>query len=51
MIKKLCSVGRKVMNILRGLNVEGFNRISMCKVVKKKWDKLEVTHEGTNHVK
>ena len=28
-----------------------FNRISSCDTAKQIWDKLEVTHEGTNQVK
>ena len=30
------------------LDVNEFNRISGCETAKNFWDKLEVTHEGTN---
>ncbi|XVF20876.1 hypothetical protein REPUB_Repub12eG0040900 [Reevesia pubescens] len=33
------------------LNLVEFNRISTCKIAKKIWDKLKVTHEGTSQVK
>ena len=33
------------------LHPNEFNRISSCNMVKQIWDKLEVTHEGTNQVK
>lgn len=43
---------QKTMNILFcGLNVEEFNRVSMCANAKEIWDTLETTHEGTNQVK
>ena len=40
------------MNLLYyALNVSEFNRISTCISAKEIWDRLEVTHEGTNQVK
>ena len=33
------------------LNASEFNRISTCTSAKKIWDRLKVTHEGTNQVK
>ncbi|XP_052188099.1 uncharacterized protein LOC127798498 [Diospyros lotus] len=42
----------KAMNtLICALCPEEFNRISTCKTTKEIWDKLEVTHEGTNQVK
>ena len=42
----------KVMNILYcTLDPNEFNRISTCKSAKEIWDRLEVTHEGTNQIK
>ena len=41
----------KVMNILYcALDPNEFNCASTCESVKEIWDKLEVTHEGTNYV-
>ena len=40
------------MNILYyALDANEFNHISTCMSVKKIWDRLKVTHEGTNQVK
>ena len=40
------------MNILYcALDANEFNHISTCISAKKIWDRLEVTHEGTNQVK
>ena len=40
------------MNVLYYfLNANEFNRISTCNSAKKIWDRLKVTHEGTNQVK
>ena len=33
------------------LHPSEFNRISSCDTAKQIWDKLKVTHEGTNQVK
>ncbi|KAH1082972.1 hypothetical protein J1N35_022733 [Gossypium stocksii] len=33
------------------LGLNEYNRVSLCDNVKEKWDKLEVTHEGTSRVK
>lgn len=42
----------KAMNMLYcALDPAEFNRISACESAKEIWDKLEVTHEGTNQVK
>ena len=40
------------MNILYcALDPNEFNRISTCESAKEIWDRLDVTHEGTNQVK
>ena len=40
------------MNLLYfPLDPNEFNRISTCDTSKEIWDRLEVTHEGTNQVK
>ena len=40
------------MNLLYcALNASEFNRISTCTSAKEIWNRLEVTHEGTNQVK
>ncbi|MBM1019732.1 retrotransposon gag domain-containing protein, partial [Escherichia coli] len=42
----------KALNALFcALSPAEFDRISSCKTAKEVWDKLEVTHEGTNQVK
>ena len=42
----------KAMNLLYcALDANEFNRIFTCSLVKEIWDRLEVTHEGTNQVK
>ena len=33
------------------LGVSEYNRVSLCENAKEVWDKLQVTHEGTNRVK
>ena len=33
------------------LRASEYNRVSFCENAKKVWDKLQVTHEGTNRVK
>ena len=33
------------------LDVNEFNRIFVCEIAKKNWDKLKVTHKGTSQVK
>ena len=48
----MAQLNAKVMNVLYcALDVNEFNRISTCMSAKKIWDRLEVTHEGTNQVK
>ena len=50
-VKKV-QVNFKAINTLHYvLNPTEFNRISTCKMIKKIWDKLKVTHEGTTQVK
>ena len=40
------------MNVLYcALDANEFNQIFTCNLAKKIWDRLEVTHEGTNQVK
>ena len=48
----MAQLNAKAMNILYcALDANEFNRISTCMSAKKIWDRLEVTHEGTNQVK
>ena len=50
--KKMAPLNAKAMNILYyALDANEFNHISTCMSAKKIWDRLEVTHEGTNQVK
>ena len=50
--KKLAQLNAKAMNVLYcSLDANEFNRISTCASAKEIWDRLEVTHEGTNQVK
>ena len=50
--KKLVQLNAKAMNVLYcALDANEFNRIFTCSSAKKIWDRLEVTHEGTNQVK
>ena len=50
--KKLAQLNAKAMNVLYcALDASEFNRISTCASAKEIWDRLEVTHEGTNQVK
>ena len=50
--KKLVKLNAKAMNVIYcALDANEFNRISTCSSAKKIWDRLEVTHEGTNQVK
>ena len=50
--KKMAQLNAKAMNVLYcALDANEFNRISTCMSAKKIWDRLEVTHEGTNQVK
>ena len=47
--KKMAQLNAKTMNILYcALNANKFNHIFTCNSAKKIWDRLEVTHEGTN---
>ena len=48
----MTQLNTKVMNILYyALDANEFNHILTCMSAKKIWDRLEVTHEGTNQVK
>ena len=50
--KKMAQLNAKAMNILYcALDTNKFNHISTYMSAKKIWDRLEVTHEGTNQVK
>ena len=50
--KKMAQLNARAMNVLYyALDANEFNRISTCMLAKKIWDRLEVTHEGTNQVK
>ncbi|MBM1019740.1 hypothetical protein [Escherichia coli] len=49
---KQCQQNAKALNALFcALSPTEFDRISSCTTAKEVWDKLEVTHEGTNQVK
>ena len=49
---KKAELNAKAMNLLYcALDPNEFNRISTCNSAKEIWDRLEVTHEGTNQVK
>ena len=48
----MAQLNAKTMNVLYcTLYANEFNHISTCISTKKIWDRLEVTHEGTNQVK
>ncbi|XP_057734151.1 uncharacterized protein LOC130949454 [Arachis stenosperma] len=50
--EKKIELNAKVINLLNcTISFEEYRRISRCKIVKKIWDKLQVTHEGTTQVK
>ena len=50
--KKMTQLNTKAINVLYyALDANEFNHISTCISAKKIWDRLEVTHEGTNQVK
>ena len=50
--KKMAQLNARVVNIpYCALDVNEFNRIFICTSTKKIWDRLEVTHKGTNQVK
>ena len=50
--ERMAQLNVKDMNLLYySLSVSEFNRISTCSSAKEIWDRLEVTHEGTNQVK
>ena len=50
--KRMAQLNAKAMNVLYcALSVNEFNRISSRATAKEIWDRLEVTHEGTNQVK
>ena len=49
---KLAQLNAKAMHTLFcALGASEYNRVSLCENAKEVWDKLQVTHEGTNHVK
>ena len=48
----MAQLNAKAVNVLYcALDVNKFNRILTCTSAKKIWDRLEITHEGTNQVK
>ena len=50
--KKMAQLNARAMNVLYyALDANEFNHILTCMSAKKIWDRLEVTHEGTNQVK
>ncbi len=49
---KMVQLNARAMNTLYcALDVNEFNKVSTCSSAKEIWDRLEVTHEGTNQVK
>ena len=49
---RMAQLSTKYVSVLYyELDVNKFNRISTCSSIKEIWDKLEVTHKGTNQVK
>ena len=50
--RRIVQLNAKDINALYyTLSVNGFNRIYFYTLAKKIWDRLEVTHEGTNQIK
>ena len=50
--KKLAQLNAKAINMLYcSLDINEFNRMLICASAKENWDRLEITHEGTNQVK
>ena len=50
--ERMAQLNATAMNLLYcALSASEFNRIFTCISVKEIWDRLEVTHEGTNQVK
>ena len=50
--RRMAQLNTKAINVLYyALDVNEFNRISTCNSAKEIWDRLEITHEGTNQVK
>ncbi|XP_016164935.1 uncharacterized protein LOC107607500 [Arachis ipaensis] len=50
--KKKIELNAKAVNLLNcAISFEEFRRVSTCKIAKKIWDKLQVTHKGTTLVK
>ena len=50
--RRMAQLNAKAINILYcALSINEFNRVSFCSSAKEIWDRLEVTHEGTNQVK
>ena len=49
---KSAQLNAKAMHTLfYALRASEYNRVSLCENAKEVWDKLQVTHEGTNRVK
>ena len=50
--RRMAQLNAKAINVLYyALDVNEFNRISTYNSAKEIWDRLEITHEGTNQVK
>ena len=50
--RRVAQLNIKAINVLYCvLSMNEFNRISSCSSAKEIWDRLEVTHKGTNQVK
>ena len=48
----MAQLNAKAINVLYcALDIGEFNRIFTCTSIKKIWNRLEVTHEGTSQVK
>lgn len=49
---KVIQMNSRAKSVLyNAINEEEYKKISSCEIVKKMWDKLEDTYEGTNKVK
>ena len=47
--ERMAQLNGKAMNLLYyALSISEFNQIFTCSSAKEIWDRLEVTHEGTN---
>ena len=50
--KRMAQLNAKAMNLsYYDLSASEFNQIFTCSSAKEIWDRLDITHEGMNHVK